>query len=389
MKRLTTLLVATATAMYFTGCGSSGTDAGNGGSSSSSAGDTEENENYDGTVESAEDLPKCNAKKAEKVYYVEDEDISYTCNYDEDQEVGDWVKNKKKAKKKPVADETVESYDDLDKCNAKKNEKVYYVEDEEVYYTCNYDEDEDEGEWTEIDTDDGDDDGDDDDTDNTDKKSSSSTTITTASCGDMWCGFKPSSTKDIDRVLTGRDAGDGTSGWWWEFNDQNSGGNSRFIWPAAKGNKYSETSFENIVRHCGGMCGDVVLDNGDLDYNFAGIGFNVAGEDVDANVSAWGGICVVYSSDAPIIVEMGLENSADYGEDVPKYKLAVGTNKVKNIQWGDFKQDGWVDEDGEPYPTITGANAAKSLRSLKFKFTGTEGTYEFNVMSIGTYGSCE
>ena len=86
MKKFTTLLVATAAAMYFTGCGDAGVNANNGimgkNTSSSSTddktgdktgdGDTEKDEDYDGTVEFAEDLPKCNAKKNEKVYYVEE-----------------------------------------------------------------------------------------------------------------------------------------------------------------------------------------------------------------------------------------------------------------------------------------------------------------------------
>ena len=383
MKKLTTLLIAAAAAMYFTGCGDTGTDSNNGiqgnNTSSSSTGDktgdsdTDKKEDYDGTAESTDDLPKCNAKRNEKVYYVEDEDITYTCNYDEDLEEGEWVKSKKKAKK-PVADETIESGDDLPKCNDKRDGDIYYIEEDDVYVSC----DSDKGKWMVVDTDPD---------DNTDK-SSSSTVVSTIPCGDLWCGYKASADGNIDRVITGRDAGDETSGWWWEYNDQKSGGESYFSWPVSKGNKFSDESFEPIVRYCGGVCGTVTLDNGILDYNFAGIGFNVAGEDANANVSAWGGICVVYTSEAPIIVEMGLENETFYGSDLPKYTLTKGANNVTNIQWGDFEQAGWLDAYGEPYPTITGSTAAKQIRSLKFKFSGTEGSYDFNIMSLGTYGSC-
>ena len=124
---------------------------------------------YDGEVESFDDLPKCSEKKDGKVYYVEDEDIAYTCSYDGDEETGEWVRKKKKssddddkessssARKPDVSssslesngdyDGEVESFDDLPKCSEKKDGKVYYVEDEDIAYTCRYDEDEEAGEW--------------------------------------------------------------------------------------------------------------------------------------------------------------------------------------------------------------------------------------------------
>ena len=515
MKKLTTLLVAAAAAMYFTGCGDAGTNASNGvlgnNTSSSSTGDktgdktgdsdTEKKGDYDESVEFADELPKCTAKKDGKVYYVEEEKTAYTCNYDEDLKAGEWVKEKKKAKK-PVADETIDSKDDLPNCTAKKDGDIYYIEDDDAYFTC----DSEEGEWIEIDTDaEADPDteksssskgssvdenlqvtslsnlptcksslefvtyyvlAEDEDytcydglwwgmesgdtypetepssssngggedlpeintvsylsslptctsrientyyyvTSEDDyytcydglwwglnsgntypeiESSSSSTVISTAVCGDMWCG-----PNGDEQILTGVDAGDNKSGWWWEFNDQDNGGASYFSWPTYKGNEFSDESFEPIIDVCGGMCGDVTLDNGLLDYNWAGIGFNVSGEESyeTANVSSWLGICVVYSSDAPISVEMGIEDEAYYGNDVPKFTLVAGTNKVKDILWSSFEQAGWVDEYGDPYPSITGTAAASALHSLKFKFSGTEGTYSFNIKSIGTYGSCQ
>ena len=505
MKKLTTLLVATAATMYFIGCGDAGTNANNGimgnNTSSSSIGnktgdsDTEKKGDYDESVEFAEDLPKCTAKKDEKVYYVEDEDITYTCSYDEDLGKGEWVKAKKKTKK-PVADETIESEDDLPKCSAKKDGDIYYIEDDDVYVTC----DSDKGKWVEIDTDPDTDKSssskgsseiintvaslsrlptcsmsiegtyyyvtNEDDyyycsgsiwvsmvTGNTYPKtessssngggdiipeintvsylsslptctslmedtyyyvtseddyytcydglwwglnsgntypktesSSSSTVISTAVCGDMWCG-----PNGDEQVQTGEDAGYNLSGWWWEYNDQRNGGASFISWPTAKGNDFSDESFEPIIKACGGMCGEVTLNNVGLGYNFAGIGFNVSGEEDSetANVTSWGGICVVYSSDIPIIVEMGLENESYYGSDLPKVTLNAITNRVIDIPWSAFEQAGWLDEFGDPYPSITGTAAAMELHSLKFKFTDAVGTFSFNIKSIGKYGTCE
>ena len=139
-------------------CGdSSGTDSDLPVKSSNSS--SESVDEYDGEVEYVEDLPKCTAKKDEKVYYVEDEDITYTCIYDEDVKKGEWVRKKKKARDDDQEssnssgesddeyDGTVEEFGDLRTCNEKRDGKVYYVEDEDVAYTCRYDEDLERGEW--------------------------------------------------------------------------------------------------------------------------------------------------------------------------------------------------------------------------------------------------
>ena len=88
----------------FVACGdSSGTNANNentsndlSGKSSNSA--SELDDEYDGDVEEFGDLPKCNERKDGMVYYVEDEDVTYTCRYDEDEETGEWVKKKKRTR---------------------------------------------------------------------------------------------------------------------------------------------------------------------------------------------------------------------------------------------------------------------------------------------------
>ena len=212
--------------------------------------------------------------------------------------------------------------------------------------------------------------------------SSNSAGITKIACGDMWCG------PDGDgQVKTGKDAGANLSGWWWEYND----GSSSFDWPASKG---SQNSFQPIIDACGGVCGDVYLDNGTLGYNYIGIGFNVAGyiyeDDVTpetVNVSSWDGICLVYSTDGPLYVQMGLSDDREktVESDIPRYELILGKNKVVNILWSEFSQARW----NTKVPIITGTTAAKELQSIKFQFNGTEGRYSFNIMSIGTYGSCK
>ena len=101
MKKFTALLVVAAASMYFTGCGENGTNVTNGfadqkGSSSSTEkkgnADEEETGDYDETVEFLDELPNCTARKDGKVYFVEEDEVAYTCKYDEDTEEGEWVK---------------------------------------------------------------------------------------------------------------------------------------------------------------------------------------------------------------------------------------------------------------------------------------------------------
>ncbi len=92
----------------------------------SSNSSSESFDDYDGEVEFFDDLPKCSEKKDGKVYYVEDEDIAYTCRYDEDEETGEWVRKKKKssddddkessssARKPDVSSSSLESNGDYD-----------------------------------------------------------------------------------------------------------------------------------------------------------------------------------------------------------------------------------------------------------------------------------
>ena len=215
-------------------------------------------------------------------------------------------------------------------------------------------------------------------------------------CGDMWCG------PAFDyRVITGMDAHEdgellGTSGYWFSYNDENDGGESDITWPVGLGNDYSTNALDPFIKHCKGLCGTAVLDKGELFYDpFAGVAFAIAGVEsydephtpVAANVSAWGGICVVYTSDADINIKLGLsdEKESALGLNVPNYTISESSDqKVVNISWSDFTQNSWGN--GE---SITGADAAKELVYLRFEIQRKEGSYDFNITSVGTYGSCK
>ena len=149
-------------------CGDgSGTNANSNLLGNSSNSSLESDGEYDSIVAEVDNLPKCTEEKDGKVYYVKEDGVAYTCRYDGEEESGEWVRKKKNVdddqessssvKKADVSssseesddeyDGEVEEFGELPKCTAKKDGKVYYVEDEDITYTCRYDEDEETGEW--------------------------------------------------------------------------------------------------------------------------------------------------------------------------------------------------------------------------------------------------
>jgi hypothetical protein len=200
----------------------------------------------------------------------------------------------------------------------------------------------------------------------------------------------------VPRVDTRLDAGMETSGYWYVYADDADGGKSKVEWPIEIGNEYSELALDNVVEHCGGICGTAILDKGSLTYNpFVGIAFDVAGRvsktswtlaAVDA--SSWGGVCITYRSEAAPALELGLddetERSIGYVNPAASLpKSAAGT--MKNLAWTDFKQPSWYKSDVK----IDGPTAAKQLVSVKFKIQASTGKYDFNICAIGPYnGGC-
>lgn len=198
----------------------------------------------------------------------------------------------------------------------------------------------------------------------------------------MWRGDE-----NLYQINTELDNGSETSGYWFIFSDDADGGSSRIIWPVDQGNYYSDDALDPIIDVCGGLCGSYELSKGTLDYDpFVGVGFNVAGEDVDGSITAadasdWGGICLSYASSHPVTVELGLtyEKEREYEWDLPIYTLPKSTTgSIKCIPWDNFKPMGWGSK------TIRGEEASKQLASIRFKIQNrdkSKGT--FNFMSIG------
>lgn len=212
-----------------------------------------------------------------------------------------------------------------------------------------------------------------------------------AICGDMWCARRDRES----RVNTGFDAGFQTSGYWFERTDegyQDEG--SQITWNGFTrlDCDWSEDCFTRMINQYGGISVTQTLKKRDKVSNlYAGIGFNIAGiDDLDklysADVSDIDGICVVYTSDSDISLEMHIdENSNTFLEpDFPRVTLPPATSPImKEFTWKDFKQDGTGNM------KITGVDAATDLVSLMFMLRGNQDkSNQLNIMSIGRYGSC-
>ena len=221
---------------------------------------------------------------------------------------------------------------------------------------------------------------------------SSSSTVRPHSSFETWYGYE-----GIPQIETGFGNETESYGYWLSKNDESEGGLSQIFWPAEKGNDYSDDAMDNIIEHCGGLCGTYLLNKGSMTYNpFVSVGFNLVGERVfgdptpaPANATSMGGVCVTYASDMIVSLEMGLtdEMEENVGYAVPSATLpksATGTTKF--LSWSDFKQPSWYKGSFK----MPGEKAAQQLVSLRFKFQGTSGSLgSFNIAAVGPYDGCK
>ena len=157
---------------------------------------------------------------------------------------------------------------------------------------------------------------------------------------------------------------------------------------------------------CKGFCGTARLHQGtSATKAFIGVGFNIVGETSTTNntpaagdASSWGGLCVTYTSDVDLQLELGLGDIVDstisYANPavtLPAAKSADilspnGTNGNKVVvSWSDFKQPSWYDGAVK----IDGETAVKQLVAIHFKLQADPGNYDFNICAVGPKdGTC-
>jgi hypothetical protein len=233
--------------------------------------------------------------------------------------------------------------------------------------------------------------------DNPIQMSSSSKTVPSSSPSLEGSGFETwYGANGAEQIQTGLGNETETYGYWFSFDDAADGGLSRIVWPVPLGNEYSDDSMQPVIEACNGLCGSFILNKGNMPYNpFVGVGFNLVGETsaVDptpaaGDASSMGGICVSYTSDIAVGVQMGLgyEVDAAIGYAFPEATLPKSpSGTTKHIAWSDFKQPAWYKGDLK----FTGEQAASQLVNIRFMFQAANGkTGKFNIMAVGPYGGC-
>ena len=198
------------------------------------------------------------------------------------------------------------------------------------------------------------------------------------------------------QIHTGLGNGLETEGYWYSYNDNNNSGLSKISWPVPIDPIYAEQSLEPVIYECKGFCGTAILDKGSYEHDpFVGVGFNIVGQisetnqnPATGNASSWGGLCVTYTSDTDIALELGLGEAVDstinYANPTVKLPASKTGNKVV-ASWSDFKQPSWYDGTVK----FDGETAAKQLAGVHFKIQAEPGEYKFNICAVGPKdGTC-
>ncbi|MBR1745306.1 MAG: hypothetical protein IJ734_04895, partial [Fibrobacter sp.] len=154
-------------------------------------------------------------------------------------------------------------------------------------------------------------------------------------CGDLWCG----STDTEGKVETGSD--DETAGYWYDFNDANYHGTSSISYPPDVEENAYGNFFGPLIEAYQGIKGTVLIGSG-YDYPYVGLGFNlVSGYQEGADISSWGGICLVYSSNLGFAIELQVEDEAMVTE-YNNYKATVAraaNMTTIDYPWSKFRQE--------------------------------------------------
>lgn len=200
--------------------------------------------------------------------------------------------------------------------------------------------------------------------------------------GLYWCG--PNLEHSVTSPLANKTE---TAGYFITYSDIDEGGESKIVWPVALGNEYYDQALDPVIDLCNGLCGTMKLSGSE--YPLAGIVFNVVGEGTDdieaADASKMSGLCVSYSSDAPLMVEMGgtVAMESALGYDLPYIELPKTMDPTTVCHsWTEFKQSGWSGK------SITGAEMSKHLASVKIRnsYSSKSGDeIHFNISAIYSY----
>ena len=211
----------------------------------------------------------------------------------------------------------------------------------------------------------------------------SSSSVKSSSSGkNVYSSFLWDGTTDlIGRVETG--SPEETSGYWYDYNDNNYGGTSKYTIPADIVPNESGNFFGPLIDAYGCIRATITFGEG-YEKPYVGFGFNVWSENQEGvNVSEWGGICLSYQSTIPFVIELGVEDEellseyAAYRASVPEAK----GGSIINIRWEAFSSG------CESGPSIYAV--LKKVSAIRLKFEGNAGTTgDIRIQTLGSLYQC-
>ena len=191
-----------------------------------------------------------------------------------------------------------------------------------------------------------------------------------------------SSTDTDARVVTG--SPEKTSGYWYDFNDENDEGSSQIVFPASVEHGYINY-YEPLIEYYGGITGTIKLDEG-YEHPYVGFAFNIWDEEEHgANISEWGGFCLEYTSEIDFYVEIGVENERTI-TGFNNYKAPIKSSSdtvLVEVPWAKFAQEsGWGKQ-------VNMDSVLAHAAIVRLKFEGEAGTKgHFLLKKMGSLGQC-
>lgn len=207
--------------------------------------------------------------------------------------------------------------------------------------------------------------------------------------GGVWPQFLWDGSADEEgRVVTGSDGE--MAGYWYDFNDIDDGGSSKFTFPPdieeyCNGNWYESVNcFEFMMETYGGIKEKVVLGAG-AENPYVGLGFNILNEEQEgADVSEWDGLCLEYSSGLDFNVWLQAEDGTLTTDCQLVYRLGASDSvKTVDIPWSKFGSSCGFGVPMDASKVIANASA------VHLRFDGKAGdTGDFLLKKIGSFGQC-
>lgn len=206
--------------------------------------------------------------------------------------------------------------------------------------------------------------------------------------GGVWPKFLWDGSADEEgRVVTGSDGE--MAGYWYEINDIDDGGSSKFTFPpdikkACDENWYTGTCYEFMMETYGGIKEKVTLGAG-AENPYVGLGFNILNEEQEgADVSEWDGLCLEYSSGLDFNVWLQAEDGTLTTDCQLVYRLSASDSvKTVDIPWSKFGSSCGFGVPMDATEVLANASA------VHLRFEGKAGdTGDFLLKKIGSLGQC-